>query len=76
FRIEDGSVVHGPATGPKPAYDARLEGDRLALRRRPTVAPATVEPATAATLARDGDGNGQDNWESKSSTVDTGALQA
>ena len=51
FRLDDGSVVHGPATGPQPAYDVRLEGDRLALRRRETVRPATIEPATASTLA-------------------------
>ncbi len=57
FRVEDGAVVRGPATGPQPAYDVRLEGDRLALRRRPTLAPATLAPATASTLAHEGNGH-------------------
>jgi nitrite reductase/ring-hydroxylating ferredoxin subunit len=74
FRLDDGAVVHGPATGPQPAYDVRLEGDRLALRRRATRAAASVEPATEATLGPDG--NGQDNWASNSSTSPTGTLQA
>jgi nitrite reductase/ring-hydroxylating ferredoxin subunit/uncharacterized membrane protein len=79
FRLEDGSVVHGPATGPQPAYDVRLEGDRLALRRRPTVTPTTVAPATASTLAHEGpakEGNGQESAATNSSTPSTGALQA
>ncbi|HVF13548.1 MAG TPA: Rieske 2Fe-2S domain-containing protein [Acidimicrobiales bacterium] len=74
FRLDDGSVAQGPATGPQPAYDVRLEGDRLALRRRPTVTPTTVAPATAATLAHEV--NGQDSWPSSSSTPPTGTLQA
>jgi hypothetical protein len=83
FRVADGAVVHGPATGPQPAYDVRLEGDRLALRRRSTLAPATVDPATAATLANQANeakeakkGNGQDSRPTNSSTSATGALQA
>jgi Rieske Fe-S protein len=48
FRLYDGSVVHGPATGPQPAYDARRSGDRLALRRRPKVAPPVAVAAPAA----------------------------
>ena len=84
FRIDDGKVVHGPATAPQPAYDVRLEGDRLALRRRPTLDPATVEPATASTLAAmpqpdrqdNGQDNSQDNRADNSSTPATGALQA
>jgi hypothetical protein len=27
-------VVHGPATAPEPAYDARLVGDKVEVRRR------------------------------------------
>ena len=34
FRLEDGSVVHGPATGPQPSYDVRVTGGRISLRRR------------------------------------------
>ncbi len=34
FRLADGAVVHGPATGPQPAYDVRVSGGRVALRRR------------------------------------------
>ncbi len=34
FRLEDGAVVHGPATGPQPAYDVRLAGGRVSVRRR------------------------------------------
>lgn len=34
FRLDDGSVVHGPATGPQPSYDVRLAGGRVSVRRR------------------------------------------
>lgn len=34
FRLDDGSVVHGPATAPQPAYEARIAGDRVSVRRR------------------------------------------
>ena len=34
FRLQDGAVVHGPATGPQPAYDVRLAGGRVSVRRR------------------------------------------
>jgi nitrite reductase/ring-hydroxylating ferredoxin subunit/uncharacterized membrane protein len=34
FRLDDGHVVHGPATAPQPAYDVRLTGGRVSLRRR------------------------------------------
>ena len=34
FRLDDGSVVHGPATGPQPAYEVRISGGRVSLRRR------------------------------------------
>jgi nitrite reductase/ring-hydroxylating ferredoxin subunit len=35
FRLADGRVVRGPATGPQPAYDVRLEDGKVSLRRRP-----------------------------------------
>ena len=34
FRLDDGSVVHGPATGPQPAFDVRLVAGRVSVRRR------------------------------------------
>ena len=34
FRLDDGSVVHGPATGPQPSFEARVTGGRVSLRRR------------------------------------------
>lgn len=34
FRLSDGGVVHGPATGPQPAYDARVAGSQVSVRRR------------------------------------------
>jgi nitrite reductase/ring-hydroxylating ferredoxin subunit len=34
FRLDDGSVVHGPATGPQPAYDVRMAEGRVSVRRR------------------------------------------
>ena len=72
FRLADGAVVQGPATAPQPAYDVRLEGNRLALRRRPTLTTTTVAPATAATLAHAT--NGQPSAATNSSTPSTGAL--
>ncbi len=30
FRVDDGAVVHGPATSPQPAYDVRRDGRSLA----------------------------------------------
>jgi nitrite reductase/ring-hydroxylating ferredoxin subunit/uncharacterized membrane protein len=33
FRLADGHVVHGPATGHQPRYEVRSEGGRLAVRR-------------------------------------------
>ena len=33
FRLADGHVVHGPATGHQPRYEVRSEAGRLALRR-------------------------------------------
>jgi nitrite reductase/ring-hydroxylating ferredoxin subunit/uncharacterized membrane protein len=34
FCLSDGHVVHGPATGPQPAYDVRVDGGKISLRRR------------------------------------------
>jgi nitrite reductase/ring-hydroxylating ferredoxin subunit len=33
FRLDDGAVVRGPATRPQPAYESRVVGDRVELRR-------------------------------------------
>lgn len=35
FRLDDGSVVHGPATAPQPVLDCRVEDGRLRARVRP-----------------------------------------
>lgn len=36
FRVADGSVVHGPATAPQPAYEIRRDGEgRVEARRKP-----------------------------------------
>jgi nitrite reductase/ring-hydroxylating ferredoxin subunit/uncharacterized membrane protein len=35
FDLRDGHVVHGPATFPEPAYDARVHGEKIELRNRP-----------------------------------------
>ncbi len=35
FDLRDGSVVHGPATYPEPAYDARLHDGQIEVRIRP-----------------------------------------
>ncbi|HKA82609.1 MAG TPA: DUF2231 domain-containing protein [Acidimicrobiales bacterium] len=35
FRMVDGSVVRGPATAPQPAYELRIDGERMLARRRP-----------------------------------------
>ncbi len=34
FQMQDGAVVHGPATGPQPDYEARVEEGRVSVRRR------------------------------------------
>ncbi len=34
FRLDDGRVVHGPATAPQPVYDVRVEGGKVLVRRR------------------------------------------
>lgn len=38
FRLTDGSVVHGPATAPQPAYEIRRDGEgTVQVRRKPAV---------------------------------------
>ncbi|HXJ66567.1 MAG TPA: Rieske 2Fe-2S domain-containing protein [Actinomycetota bacterium] len=32
FRLADGEIVRGPATAPQPAYEARVNGDKLEVR--------------------------------------------
>ena len=34
FRLDDGSVVHGPATVPEPTYDVRTVDGQIEVRRR------------------------------------------
>ena len=34
FSLEDGTVVHGPASAPQAAYDVRVQDSRIELRRR------------------------------------------
>ena len=34
FDLRDGHVVHGPATYPEPAYDARVRGEKIEVRHR------------------------------------------
>jgi nitrite reductase/ring-hydroxylating ferredoxin subunit/uncharacterized membrane protein len=34
FRLDDGSVVHGPATAPQPAFDTQVMGGKVSLRPR------------------------------------------
>ncbi len=33
FRLDDGGVAHGPATGPQPVYEAELAAGRVSVRR-------------------------------------------
>lgn len=34
FRLDDGWVVHGPATGPQPAFDVRVDDGKVMVRAR------------------------------------------
>ena len=34
FRLTDGEIVHGPATAPQPAYEARINGEKIEVRLR------------------------------------------
>jgi nitrite reductase/ring-hydroxylating ferredoxin subunit/uncharacterized membrane protein len=40
FRLADGAVVHGPATAPQPAYEARISGEQVEVRLRPRMPSA------------------------------------
>ena len=67
FRLDDGGVVHGPATGPQPAYQVLRKGGRVWLRRVSTLEPQPV-PAEAEAVDM--------SWDTNSSTVEVGASQA
>jgi nitrite reductase/ring-hydroxylating ferredoxin subunit len=34
FRLDDGSIVKGPATAPQPVLDVRIENGEVQVRRR------------------------------------------
>lgn len=34
FRVQDGAVVHGPATAPQPDFETRVQDGRVSVRRR------------------------------------------
>ncbi|HEY7281814.1 MAG TPA: Rieske 2Fe-2S domain-containing protein [Actinomycetota bacterium] len=34
FRLVDGEILHGPATAPQPAYEARINGEKVEVRLR------------------------------------------
>jgi nitrite reductase/ring-hydroxylating ferredoxin subunit/uncharacterized membrane protein len=40
FRLADGAVVHGPATAPQPAYEARISREQVEVRLRPRIPSA------------------------------------
>jgi nitrite reductase/ring-hydroxylating ferredoxin subunit/uncharacterized membrane protein len=40
FRLDDGSVVHGPASAPQPSLEVRSVGGKVEVRRRRSPAPA------------------------------------
>lgn len=48
FSLEDGAVVHGPATAPLPRFETRLRGGRVQVRRVPPVPGASPGSVTAA----------------------------
>jgi nitrite reductase/ring-hydroxylating ferredoxin subunit/uncharacterized membrane protein len=47
FRMDDGTVVRGPATATQPAYELRADGNRIEARRRH---PVTGTDVTASTV--------------------------
>ncbi|MEA2843644.1 MAG: hypothetical protein QOJ69_1315 [Actinomycetota bacterium] len=67
FRLDDGSVVHGPATGPQPAYQVLRKGGRLWVRQVSRLEPQPVPGETEAVDM---------SWDTSPSTVATGASQA
>jgi nitrite reductase/ring-hydroxylating ferredoxin subunit len=44
FSVEDGSIVQGPATRPQPAYDVRVNNERVEIRRRDDVRALRANP--------------------------------
>lgn len=44
FSVADGSVVHGPATRPQPAYDVRVTAGRVLVRRAEEVRALRANP--------------------------------
>ena len=44
FSVEDGSVVHGPATRPQPAYEVRVHNERVEVRRHDEVRALRTNP--------------------------------
>jgi nitrite reductase/ring-hydroxylating ferredoxin subunit/uncharacterized membrane protein len=67
FRLDDGSVVHGPATGPQPSYQVLRKGGRVWLRRVSRLEPQPVPAESEAVEA---------SWDVNSSAVAVGASQA
>ncbi len=67
FRLDDGSVVHGPATGPQPAYQVLRKDGRLWLRRVSSLEPQPV-PAEVEAVEM--------SWDTSPSTVAAGNSQA
>jgi nitrite reductase/ring-hydroxylating ferredoxin subunit/uncharacterized membrane protein len=53
FDLRDGRVVHGPATMPQPAYEARATGGLIEVRRREEHAGSTEAPAPEASSRDD-----------------------
>ena len=53
FSLEDGRVVHGPATAPLPRLETRVRGGRVEVRRVPPVPGASPGSVTAAEQHRE-----------------------
>lgn len=60
FRLEDGAVVHSPATSPQPAFDVRVRDGQIALRpvqpaplSAPTELPAPIDQVLRVAQAPD-----------------------
>ncbi|GAA2037204.1 Rieske (2Fe-2S) protein [Pseudokineococcus marinus] len=53
FSLEDGAVVHGPATAPLPRFEARVRGGTVQVRRVPPVPGASPGSVTAAEQHRE-----------------------
>jgi nitrite reductase/ring-hydroxylating ferredoxin subunit/uncharacterized membrane protein len=44
FSVEDGSIVHGPATRPQPAFEVRVHNERVEVRRGDEVRSLRTNP--------------------------------